>query len=189
MEDKDKVFLKGQVLMAMPGLADPNFSKTVTCICEHSKAGALGIIINRIHPFLSAKEIFKELGIEHTKEAESIRVYIGGPVHIGEIFILHGPPFDWEGCVKITPALALSNTRDILEAIARGEGVKSFMIALGCAGWGEFQLESELKANTWITSPLSEELVFEVPVELRWERAMKIIGIDPMQLSGTVGSA
>ena len=123
MEDKEKVVLKGQMLMAMPGLVDPNFLKTVTCICEHSEAGALGIIINRIHPFFSAKEIFKELGIEHTKEAESIPVHIGGPVHIGEIFILHGPPFDWEGCVKITPTLALSNTKDILEAIACGEDI------------------------------------------------------------------
>ncbi|MFO7560737.1 MAG: YqgE/AlgH family protein [Desulfobacterales bacterium] len=189
MEDKENVFLKGQMLLAMPGLVDPNFSKTVTCICEHSKEGALGIIINRIHPFLSAKEIFKELGIEHTRETESIPVHIGGPVHIGEIFILHGPPFDWEGCVKITSTLALSNTKDVLEAIACGKGLKSFMIALGCAGWGEFQLESELQANAWLTSPVSEEIVFEVPVELKWERAMEFIGIDPMQLSGTVGRA
>jgi len=189
MKEKEKEFLKGQMLMAMPNLLDPNVSKTVTCICEHSKAGALGIIINRVHPFLSAKEIFQELGIEYGKQAESTRIHVGGPVHIGEIFILHGPPFGWEGCMKITPTLALSNTRDILEAIARGEEIKSYLIALGCSGWGEFQLESELQANAWITSPLSEELVFEVPVELRWEMAMKNIGIDPMRLSDTIGRA
>jgi len=189
MKDKEKDFLRGQMLMAMPGLVDPNFSKTVTCICEHSKEGALGIIINRVHPFLSAKEIFKELGIEYINQAESIRIHVGGPVHIGEIFILHGPPFNWEGCMKITSTLALSNTKDILEAIARGENVKSYLIALGCAGWGEFQLESELQANAWLTSPVYEELVFEVPVELRWERAMKNIGIDPMKLSDTTGRA
>lgn len=190
MEGNQPSYLKGQMLMAMPNLADPNFSKTVTCICEHTEAGALGIVINRIHPFISAKEIFKELKIDYVTEAESIRIFIGGPVHVGELFILHGPPFHWKGCINITPTLALSNTRDILESIARGEGVVSaFLVALGCAGWGQLQLESELSANAWLTGPVADELLFEVPIESRWDRAMELIGIDPMKLSNATGSA
>jgi putative transcriptional regulator len=182
--------LKGQMLMAMPSLKDPNFSQTVTCICEHTEAGALGIVINRIHPFISAKEIFKELKIDYKTGVESITIFAGGPVHMGELFILHGPPFDWEGCVNITPSLALSNTRDILESIARGEGmVNSFLIALGCAGWGQLQLESELSANTWLTGPVSNELIFNVPIEVRWDRALDLIGIDPMKLTDAAGNA
>jgi putative transcriptional regulator len=190
MEADTPSYLMGQMLMAMPNLADPNFSKTVTCICEHTDAGALGIVINRIHPFISAREIFKELKIDYTAEAESIRIFIGGPVHVGELFILHGPPFHWKGCVNVTHTLALSNTRDVLESIARGEGViSSFMIALGCAGWGRLQLESEISANAWLTGPVSDELLFDVPVEYRWERAMELIGIDPMKLTDATGSA
>jgi len=190
LEENQSVYLRGQLLMAMPNLADSNFSKTVTCICEHTEAGALGIVINRIHPFISAKEIFEELKIEFSSEAGSLPVFVGGPVHIGEIFILHGPPFDWEGCVSITPTLALSNTRDILESIAQGKGeVPSFLIALGCAGWGQAQLESELSANAWLTSPVSDELIFNEPVDSRWNRAMELIGIDPMKLTDISGRA
>lgn len=190
VEESRQVYLKGQMLMAMPNLADSNFSKTVTCICEHTEEGALGIVINRIHPFISAKEIFEELKMDCSSEAESIPVFVGGPVHMGEVFILHGPPFDWAGCVNITPTLALSNTRDILESIAHGEGVgRSFLIALGCAGWGQFQLESELSANAWLTGPVSDELIFNEPVDSRWNRAMELIGIDPMKLTDVSGRA
>jgi len=190
METGLQSYLKGQMLMAMPSLKDPNFSQTVTCICEHTEAGALGVVINRIHPFISAKEIFNELKIDYTAEAESITIFAGGPVHMGELFILHGPPFDWDGCVNITPTLALSNTRDILESIARGEGrVNSFLISLGCAGWGQSQLESELSANAWLTGPVSNELIFHVPIESRWDRAMELIGIDPMKLTDAAGTA
>jgi len=190
VEESQQVYLKGQMLMAMPNLADSNFSRTVTCICEHTEEGALGIVINRIHPFISAKEIFEELKMDCSRQAESIPIFVGGPVHMGEVFILHGPPFDWAGCVNITPTLALSNTRDILESIAHGEGAgRSFLIALGCAGWGQFQLESELSANAWLTGPVSDELVFNEPVDSRWNRAMELIGIDPMKLTDVSGRA
>ena len=110
--------LKGHFLMAMPGLADPNFSQTVTCICEHNDQGAMGIVVNRLSEGLCAKDIFDELSIGCTPKTESIPIYIGGPVHSGELFILHGPPFTWEASLSVTPSLGLTNTRDILEAIA-----------------------------------------------------------------------
>ena len=181
--------LKGQFLLAMPGLIDPNFHQTVTCICEHNDTGAMGIIINRVHHSLSAKDIFEELTIEHAPGAESVPVHLGGPVHIGEIFVLHGPPFDWEASLMITPSLAMSNTKDILEAVAMSRGPKAYIISLGCAGWGPGQLEFEIKENAWLNHPIFEENIFDMPIELRWEEAVKKMGIDPFLLSNTAGHA
>ncbi len=189
MEDNYQGFFKGQFLIAMPAMTDPGFFQTVTCISEHTSEGAVGIVINRPHPKISGKDIFDELGIEYIPETESIPIYIGGPVHVGEIFILHGPPFNWEGCLIVTPDLAMSNSRDILDAIAIGRGPESFIVSIGCAGWGKDQLESEIKANVWLTCPVSEKIIFELPVEFRWEEAMKKMGINPAQLSGKAGHA
>jgi putative transcriptional regulator len=181
--------LKGQFLLAMPGLVDPNFHQTVTCICEHNDSGAMGIIINRVHHSLTGKDIFEELTIEYAPDADSIPVHLGGPVHVGEIFVLHGPPFNWEASLMITPALAMSNTRDILEAVALSKGPQAFIISLGCAGWGPGQLESEIKENAWLNHPIFEENIFDVPLETRWGEAVRKMGIDPMLLSNTAGHA
>jgi putative transcriptional regulator len=189
MGNNSPASFKGQFLMAMPLLADLNFYQTVTCICEYTPAGSVGVIVNRVHPSLTGKDIFDELEMEYISGAESIPIHIGGPVHIGEIFVLHGPPFDWEGCHMTTPTLAMSNTRDILEAVAMGRGPKSFIIALGCAGWGPGQLESEIKENAWMTSHIFEEIIFDMPIDMRWEEAMKKIGIDPALLLNTSGHA
>jgi putative transcriptional regulator len=120
---------------------------------------------------------------------ESIPVHIGGPVHINQIFVLHGPPFGWDGCRIITPSLAMSNTKDILEALSKGKGPKSFLLSLGCAGWGPGQLESEIIQNVWLTSPVFEDIVFQLPIEDRWKEAVKKVGIDPLLLSDTAGHA
>lgn len=189
MENNSPVSFKGQFLMAMPSLVDPNFNQTVICICEYTPAGAVGIVINRVHPSLPGKDIFNELKIENTTIAESIPIHIGGPVHMGELFVLHGPPFAWEGCFMTTSTIAMSNTRDILEAAAVGRGPKSYIIALGCAGWGPGQLESEIKANAWLTSPVFEEIIFDMPIETRWEEAIKKMGVNPAMLLDTSGHA
>jgi putative transcriptional regulator len=189
MENGSPVSFKGQFLMAMPLLLDQNFYQTVTCICEYAQAGAVGLVVNRIHPSLFASDIFNELSIESDLGAASIPIHIGGPVHMGEIFILHSPPFGWEGCFVVTPTLAMSNTIDVLEAIAKGRGPKSFIIALGCAGWGPGQLESEIKQNAWLTSPVFEEIIFDLPIETRWEEAMRKVGVDPAMLLSTSGHA
>ena len=181
--------LKGQFLLAMPSLADPNFHQTVTCICEHNEGGAMGIVINRVHHLLTAKDIFEELTIEHNSAAQSIPIHLGGPVHVGEIFVLHGPPLNWEASLMITPMLAMSNTRDILEAVAMGRGPREFIITLGCAGWGPGQLESEIKENAWLNYPIFEENIFDMPIEVRWEEAVKKMGVDPTLLSNMAGHA
>jgi len=181
--------LKGQFLVAMPGLMDPNFYQTVTCLSEHTEAGAVGIVVNRIHPELHTHSIFEELRIHCTPRAGRLPVYLGGPVHLGEIFIIHGHPFTWTSCMMITPFLAMSNSLDILEAIAKECGPKSFIIALGCAGWGNGQLESEIKQNSWLTCPIDEGILFEIPLAHRWDEAVKKMGINPSLLSNKPGHA
>lgn len=181
--------LKGRLLIAMPFLADPNFHKTVTCICAHDASGALGVVINRQDADLTGKDIFSELKIKSTAEVDAIPVHLGGPVHMNELFILHGPPFDWVGCHMITPTLAMSNTRDILESIAGGKGPDQYIIALGCAGWGGGQLEYELKENTWMTSDIYEKAVFNWPVVDRWDKVLNKNGINPTVISQTAGHA
>lgn len=181
--------LSGQFVVAMPALADPNFFQTVTCISEHNAQGALGVIVNRLHALLSAGDIFTELKLDATADAEKIPVHIGGPVHMDEVFILHGPPFRWQGCLPITDFLAISNTVDILAAIARNEGPADFLIALGCAGWGPGQLEDELRDNAWLTGTANSDIIFQTEVSMRWERALRQMGVDPALLSDTAGHA
>jgi putative transcriptional regulator len=149
----------------------------------------MGIVINRVHNELHAKDIFEELSIEGGLHLEAIPVHVGGPVRPGELFILHGGPFAWEASLMVTPFLALTNTRDVLEAIAGGRGPKAFMISLGCAGWGPGQLEAEIKENAWLTHPVFEDPIFVLPVAMRWEETLRQIGIDPAMLSETAGHA
>jgi putative transcriptional regulator len=189
MQISSSASLKGQLLVAMPGLSDPNFYRSVTCISEHTDQGAVGIVINQEHAALTAGLIFDELGMESTATAAQLPIYIGGPVHGNELFVLHGPPFDWEGSLSIHSQLALSNSKDILAAIARGEGPEAFMISLGCAGWGPGQLEYEIKENVWLNCPYDVKITFDLPVHERWEAAMAHMGIDPTLLSDAAGHA
>ncbi len=188
-EQSSNTSLKGEFLIAMPGLQDPNFSHTVVCVCEFSRSGALGLIINRVYPSLSGADIFEELKIACQEGAPNIPIYNGGPVSVGDVFVLHGPPFDWAGCLPILPWLALSNSRDILEAVAMGHGPSSYLIVLGCSGWGGGQLEMELKENSWITTPADKHIIFDTPVEKRWHQGLASINIDPALLSSTLGNA
>jgi len=189
MAADDPTSLKGHILIAMPGLADPNFVQTVTCICEHTVQGAMGIVVNRLHDGLFARDIFEELSIACNPDRQSPAVHAGGPVHAGDLFVLHGTPLEWEATLQVTPALGLSNTRDILEAIACGRGPTAFLISLGCAGWGPGQLETEIRENTWLTQPADADILFTLPVDVRWGESLKRIGVDPMLLSGTPGHA
>jgi putative transcriptional regulator len=189
MTDDYESSLRGQLLLAMPGLQDPNFSQTVTCISEHNRGGALGLVINRVHPTLTGMDIFEELQMPYAPGVGSVPIHLGGPVHLGEIFILHGPPFGWHGCLAFTPELALSTSKDVLEAISLAQGPKDFLISVGCAGWGVDQLESEIKQNAWLTCPANHEILFEIPVDARWEQAMSAMGINPVLLSDDAGHA
>jgi putative transcriptional regulator len=149
----------------------------------------VGTVINRVHEHLDSTVIFKELGIRTIVAAEEIPLHIGGPVHTNKVFVLHGPPLDWEDSLVINPDLALSNSRAILEAIAQGTGPRQFIITLGCAGWGPGQLEWELAQNAWLTLPSDHDILFNLPVQDRWKRAIERLGIDPDLISETAGNA
>ena len=181
--------LNGQFLIAMPSLADPNFHQTVTFLCQHTPEGAVGLVINRVHPDLTMGAVFKELNLMSVPEVESLPLHLGGPVHMEQIFVLHGPPFGWQACHQVTSSVALTNSKDLVETLARGKGPESFILTLGCAGWGPGQLESEIMANTWLTCPASETIFFETPVEERWEQATRTLGIDPTRLTSIAGHA
>ncbi|MDY6906119.1 MAG: YqgE/AlgH family protein [Thermodesulfobacteriota bacterium] len=181
--------LKGAFLIAMPALKDPNFFHSVVCICEYTASGTLGLVVNQLYPSLLAKDVFQELNIDYLPERGEMPLYNGGPVNGGDVFVLHGPPFDWGGSFRITDDLAMTNTKDILEAIAVGNGPDLHMIVLGCAGWSGGQLESELKGNFWLTASLDVSIMFDVPVGRRWEEGMRRLNIDPALLSGISGNA
>jgi putative transcriptional regulator len=185
----DSAYLKGHFLMAMPSLSDPNFKSSVTYITAHTDEGALGIVVNQVHEGLTAAMVFTELGITCEVRAQDIPVHIGGPVHTNQLFVLHGPPLNWEASLHIAQDLALSNSREILEAIALGKGPQMFLISLGCAGWAPGQLEWEVVQNAWLTMPGDLDIIFKVPIENRWETAIRNLGIDPTHLSDTGGFA
>jgi putative transcriptional regulator len=189
MNIREQDCLKGHFLMAMPGLMDPNFQRTVTFICEHNREGAMGTIVDRPLSGLSGENLFRELDISFLKEVGDIPVYFGGPVHTGEIFVLHGPPFDWNGCLQVSAFFGLSNTIDILESIAIGKGPEDYIITLGCSGWGSGQLEYEMKENVWLTCGASPDIAFHIPSEQKWTSAIQTLGIDPELLSGDAGHA
>ena len=175
--------------MAMPSLMDPNFHQTVVCVSEHTLEGAVGIVVNREHPNLTAESIFEELGMMFSEDAGRAPIYLGGPVHVSEVFILHSAPFDAAVSLAISAQLAMSTTRDVLERIARGEGPERYIISLGCAGWGPGQLEAEIQQNAWLTSDIDETILFETPPEARWEHALRQLGVDPSKLIDAAGHA
>ena len=175
MADMISETMKGKFLLAMPGLPDPNFAQTITGMCEHNESGALGFIINKIHPLLTGRELFEDLNITFDKSVDQLEIYLGGPVQPSGVFVLHGPPFDWNETLVVTDWLALSNSRDILEAIAVQKGPADFMIMLGCAGWGPMQLDNELHDNAWLTCPMTKDVMFETKCDLKYEKAMMLI--------------
>ena len=170
--------LKGRLIMAMPGLPDPNFSQSVTCICEHNASGALGFIINRVHPLLTIRELFSDLKMALVDDMDKMPVYLGGPVQPGAVFVLHGTPFGWDGCIQVTKDIGLTNTRDILVAMGQGRGPEQAMIILGCAGWAPMQLDAEMAENSWLVGSLSMDILFKTRVEARWEQAMMNMDMD-----------
>jgi putative transcriptional regulator len=181
--------LSNHFLIAMPALDDPNFHHTTTYICEHDEDGALGVVINR--PLnMRLIDILKHMDIEPGSDEISSRpVYMGGPVQSDRGFVLHQPCGDWEATLKVTDKIGITSSRDILQAIAAGEGPEKAIITLGYAGWGAGQLEQELAANTWLSGPASSKIVFDIPSEERWMAAAALLGVDLNLLSSDMGHA
>lgn len=181
--------LANQVLIALPALDDPNFARSVTLICQHDADGAMGVMVNRASEY-TLGEVFRQMGIESDDEALCARpVIAGGPVHPERGFVLHDGARGWDSSLAIAEGLYVTTSRDLLEAMARGEGPELAAVALGCAGWGSGQLEHELVENSWLTAPADRELLFELPLELRWQAAAGRIGVDLARIADYSGHA
>ena len=181
--------LTNQFLIAMPTMLDPNFSQSVTYVCAHNSDGAMGIVINR--PLeLMLSEVFSQMDIAvGESELSDQRIYQGGPVHKDRGFIIHNRSRSWESTIVVTDDLAVSTSRDILEAMSQGNGPKDTLVALGYAGWGAGQLEQEMSQNAWLSGPASAEIIFETPDSERWASAAAAMGVDLQSLSSDVGHA
>jgi putative transcriptional regulator len=181
--------LINQLLIAMPGMADPNFSTTVTLICEHNDEGALGIVINR--PLdLKLAGLFQQLDVHDPDPDVAARpVFMGGPVGPERGFVLHEPGASYESSLPVSGDIQLTLSRDIIDAIAHGSGPKRSLVALGYAGWEPGQLEQEILANSWLNVPATPKIVFDTPFHERWVSAAKTLGIDISQISPDAGHA
>lgn len=181
--------LVGQLLVAMPGMSDPRFARTVIYMCAHSAEGAMGLVVNRALEQISLAELLQQLEIDATAVDDKIAVNFGGPVETGRGFVLHSPDYMREGTLVVTEGVSLTATVDILKAIASGSGPRRHLLALGYAGWGPGQLDSEILANGWLHVDADEELVFGPALDQKWDRAMAKLGINPMLLSDAAGHA
>lgn len=178
-----------QLLIALPSLADPNFSRSVTLICQHDGDGAMGLVVNRLSEY-TLGEVLQQMQIDGGGEALRARaVLAGGPVHPERGFVLHDGARAWDSSLAIADGLYVTTSRDILEAMARGEGPDNATVALGCAGWGAGQLEFELGENSWLTAPAEAGLLFDAPLEQRWQRAAAGIGVDMARMADYAGHA
>ncbi len=181
--------LRNHFLIAMPNLEDPNFNESVTYVCQHDEHGAVGIVVNRPGHFTFA-DIFERLGIEceDPERAQSL-VLTGGPVEPERGFVLHEASEEFESTISVGADVSLTASRDVLEAIAGGSGPKQALLALGYAGWGAGQLESEIAANSWLSVEASRAVLFETPFADRWTAAANLIGIDIRGISTYTGHA
>ena len=187
----NSIDLTHHFLIAMPGMADPHFSKTLTYICEHTPQGAIGLIVNK--PIdVTLANLFDQ--VEITLPTANLRlretnVLFGGPVLMDRGFVLHQPLGDWNSTLKVNENIGLTTSKDILEAIGRGDGPSRILVTLGYAGWGPGQLEDEISRNGWLSVAANTDLMFDLPSEARLTAAMGMLGLNYANLSDTAGHA
>lgn len=185
--------LTDHFLIAMPSMLDPIFGGTVVYICEHHAGGALGMIINRPTD-MTMDVLFErlELSLEispHRPPQTRLPVLFGGPVQVERGFVLHAPDATFTSSLKVSDEVALTTSRDVLEAVSEGRGPERLIVTLGCAGWSAGQLEEEILRNGWLTVRADPSIIFDTPVEERFAAAMHLLGIDPNHLAGEAGHA
>jgi putative transcriptional regulator len=177
-----------QFLIAMPGMVEGSLAGSVIYICEHTERGALGLVINRPTD-LTLGTLFERIDL--TLEIGPVKdtlVFFGGPVQTDRGFVLHAPPGDYSSSIKLG-GMALTTSRDVLQAVADGNGPARMLVTLGYAGWGAGQLESEMAQNAWLSVGADDSIIFDVPPEDRYPAALKLLGIDPVMLAGDAGHA
>ena len=188
--------LTNHFLIAMPNMADPYFSRTLTYVCEHNDQGALGIVVNRLID-MTLQALFERLSLNLKSSIfADAPVYFGGPVQTDRGFVLHRPAGQWQATIKVTggtggasEAIGLTTSKDILEAVGRGEGPSKMLVSLGYAGWSAGQIEHEHKQNAWLTVEAKDAILFDIPADERLPAAMHLLGIDYAQLADQAGHA
>ncbi|MCC6852319.1 MAG: YqgE/AlgH family protein [Rubrivivax sp.] len=192
MASGSRIDLTNQFLIAMPGMADDTFRGTVVYLCEHSERGALGLVINK--PIdIKVRNLFErvDLQLERGELAEQ-PVYFGGPVQTERGFVLHerlGEESPYTSTLAIPGGLEMTTSKDVLEAMSHGAGPRRVLVTLGYSGWGAGQLEEEIGRNGWLTVNASPEIIFDTPIEQRYDKALSLLGIDPRMLSQEAGHA
>jgi putative transcriptional regulator len=196
MASASRIDLTNQFLIAMPGMADETFAGSVVYLCEHTEKGALGLVINK--PIdIKLKNLFEkvELSLERAARADLAEqpVYFGGPVQTERGFVLHDKPGDesihYNSTLSIPGGLAMTTSKDVLEALAEGGGPHRVLVTLGYSGWQAGQLEDELGRNGWLTVDADPAVIFDTPIEQRYDRALSLLGFDPRMLSQEAGHA
>jgi putative transcriptional regulator len=182
-------YLEGQLLIAMPSMADQRFERAVIYMCAHNEEGAMGLIVNKVLESISFDDLLAQLDIAPATGRRAPRVHFGGPVESGRGFVLHSADYMQDSSIAVDENTALTATIDILRDVASGGGPKHRLLVIGYAGWGPGQLESEIHENAWLHAPVSEELLFDDADETKWDRALKSLGVDVSLLSGTAGRA
>ena len=182
--------LGGKLLVAMPGLGDARFDRSVILICAHSPDGAMGLIINKPVREMNFSMLLAQLNIAASDGSRDIRVHFGGPVERGRGFVLHSPDYAGGPATMAVPGgFGMTATLDVLQAIAQGDGPRRALLALGYAGWGPGQLEAEIARNDWLTADAPADLVFASRDADKWLGALRHMGIDPLSLSPIAGRA
>lgn len=190
MPDAEVQSLSGHLLIAMPGIGDPRFDRTVIYMCSHSSEGSMGLVVNRRADGVTMKQLMDQLDIAITPAMPPAAIHFGGPVEMGRGFVLHSADFHIDDAtMRVGPQISLTATLDVLRAMAEGRGPRRTLVALGYAGWAPNQLEQELQRNGWLTCDADEDLVFSPDDGMKWERALARLGIHPSLLSATGGTA
>jgi putative transcriptional regulator len=187
--EHEELHLTGQLLIAMPAMSTPVFAQSVIYLCAHTDDGAMGIVLTQPLEQPSFDDLLRQLGVEPVPPLRRIRLYNGGPVDNARGFVLHTADWTGDGSLVVDETIALTASLDILKAIADGGGPKRGLLALGYAGWGPGQLDSEMQQNAWLSAPASPDLVFDLNHETKWRRALASLKIDPLLLSGDAGHA
>ncbi|BCW90227.1 hypothetical protein sos41_33950 [Alphaproteobacteria bacterium SO-S41] len=184
-------YLNGRLLIAMPTMNDPNFEKTVVLLCHHTPETAMGIVINKALGGMSFDKLLKQLKVDAPRGRRSdLTVHYGGPIQTTRGFVLHSDDYkNDEATLQVCEGIALTATMDVLKALGHGEGPAQAFFALGYAGWGAGQLESELQENAWLVGDAEQGIVFGRELEAKWLEALTRIGVDPAMVTDAAGHA
>ncbi|WP_425051458.1 YqgE/AlgH family protein [Psychromarinibacter sp. S121] len=182
--------LSGKLLIAMPGMGDPRFEKSVVFMCAHSDDGSMGLIVNKPAPGVAMDDLLEQLDIPRGAASEGVGVHFGGPVEHGRGFVLHSGDYATQSStLQVDDRFGMTATLDILQDMASGGGPEKRILALGYSGWGPGQLEDEIQQNGWLTCDATPEIVFAADNGGKWSAALASLGIDPLSLSAEAGHA